>query len=124
MPSSAAIRRIVTASMPSASAIRTATSAMAVRLCRGFGPRSPCSGSDQIGIRALWLPSGPALVPASCDHLLAHPVGPLLGRPLLGRPLLGRPRSRRPPLAQAPLYRGTAYVIMSKQKHRTLYLKI
>jgi hypothetical protein len=45
---------MVTASRSSASAIRTATTAMAARLCRGLGPRLPCSGKSQIdaGARA------------------------------------------------------------------------
>jgi len=65
---------MVTASMPSASATRTASSAMVVRLCLGFGPRSPRSGSDQIGTSGL-LPD-PDGVPASCDHLQPAVPGP------------------------------------------------
>src|ERR1700745_3175432 len=47
-PSSLAIRRMVTASRPSASASATAAAAIAPRLYRAFGPRPPCSGSSQM----------------------------------------------------------------------------
>ena len=46
----AAIRRMVTASRPSASASATAAAAIAPRLYRAFGPRPPCSGSSQIDV--------------------------------------------------------------------------
>ena len=54
MPRSVAIRRIVTASMPSVSATATAAAAIAARLCFGRGPRPPYSGISQIdaGTRA------------------------------------------------------------------------
>jgi hypothetical protein len=49
VPSSAATRRMVTATMPSASAIRIAASAISVRLCPGLRPPLAALGQRQIG---------------------------------------------------------------------------
>src|SRR5215467_7158133 len=73
MPSSPARRRMVTASRSSASATRTASAAIAARLCRGLGPRLPCSGKSQIDAgapaRARWpvgvIPTNPTFQRAS-----------------------------------------------------------
>src|ERR1700733_1283335 len=100
MPSSPATRRMVTASRPSASAIRTATAVMAARSCRGLGPRVPCSGRSQTD-------------PGAARAARA-------GRPP-GRPAALAGGSPADVITRHPTFHRAAYVVSSKQ--RTLHVE-